>query len=443
MNASLTSRLPAEDRAAALATALASANIAFARRTVAATLRQAVERIASTAVESGDIPGVVVQIWREGELCCDVVAGTRDRERHIPMERSTIFGLASMTKPVTVALALRLVDEGKLRLDAPITRWIPEFAQMRVLRRPEGPLDDTVPAKRAITVEDLMTHRAGLAYGFLTPPPLGTALLERMGMGIDSDLTPDAWLKCLSELPLVFQPGERFNYGHSIDVLGFLAARVLGRDLGSAMREKLFAPLGMADTGFWIPPEKRSRMATFYTSTQPGDFTPANVRAFTTEKPSEYVSGGQGLVSTAADYLRFARMLMNEGKLDRVRILKAGTVRMMRSNRITAEQRKFPFVGGAPFNQGFGLGMSVVDEPKQPGVVSGGAGTFGWPGALGGWWQADPEADMILLWLQQCTPAPPKPGEAMPRLPGQESLMQLRKTVYDTLNGESHANPVR
>jgi len=339
-----------------------------------------------------------------------------------------------------VALALQLVDEGKLTLDSPITRWIPEFAQMRVLRRPDGPLDDTVPAKRAITVEDLMTHRAGLAYGFLTPPPLGTALLARAGMGIDSDLTPDAWLKCLSELPLVFQPGERFNYGHSIDVLGFLAARVLGQDLGSAMRERLFVPLGMVDTGFWVPPEKRSRMAMFYTSCHSGNFTPSNVRSFTASKPPECVFGGQGLVSTAADYLRFARMLMKDGKLDRVPVLKAKTVRMMRSNRITDAQRKFPFVAGAPFNQGFGLGMSVVVDPKQPGVVGGGAGTFGWPGAFGGWWQADPQADMILLWLQQCTPALPQRGAGMPRLPGQESLMQFRKTVYDTINGETHAN---
>src|SRR5690348_17479448 len=152
MNASLTSQLPVEDPAASLADALASANIALARKAVAGKLQQAVERVACTAVESGDIPGVVVQVWREGELCCDVVAGLRDRERNLPMECSTIFGLASMTKPVTVALALQLVDEGKLTLDSPITRWIPEFAQMRVLRRPDGPLDDTVPAKRAITV---------------------------------------------------------------------------------------------------------------------------------------------------------------------------------------------------------------------------------------------------------------------------------------------------
>jgi CubicO group peptidase (beta-lactamase class C family) len=256
-------------------------------------------------------------------------------------------------------------------------------------------------------------------------------------MGIDSAMTPDGWLNSLTELPLIFQPGERFNYGHSIDVLGFLAARVLGQDLGSAMREKLFEPLGMVDTGFWIPPEKRSRMATFYISTRPGEFTPASVGGFTAESPAAYVSGGQGLVSTAADYLRFARMLMHDGKLDRARVLNAETAQMMRSNRFTDEQRKASSMAGRPFNQGFGLGMSVVIDANQPGVVSGGVGTFGWPGAFGGWWQADPQEDMILLWLQECTPAPPQAGAAMPRLPGMQSAMQFRRAVYDIINGET------
>jgi CubicO group peptidase (beta-lactamase class C family) len=437
MNASLEGRLSSEGAAASLAVALASSNIAFAGTIVAAKQRQAVEQAARTAVESGDIPGVVAQVWRRGELCCDVAAGMLDVERKVPMVCSAIFGIASMTKPVTVALALRLMDEGKLKLGDPITRWLPEFARMQVLRRPDGPLDDTVSAKRPITVEDLMTHRAGLAYGFLAQPPLGSALLARVGMGIDSAMTPDGWLKSLAELPLIFQPGERFNYGHSIDVLGFLAARVLGQDLGEAMREKLFEPLGMADTGFWIPPEKRSRMATFYISTQPGEFTPANVGGFTADRPAAYASGGQGLVTTAADYMRFARMLMHDGKLDRVRVLKAETAQTMRSNRFTDEQRKAPFVAGAPFNQGFGLGMSVVIDAKQLGVVAGGIGTFGWPGAFGGWWQADPEADMILLWLQECTPAPPQAGAAMPRLPGMQGAIQFRRAVYDTINAET------
>jgi CubicO group peptidase (beta-lactamase class C family) len=432
MNVSTDShQLLAAETAVSCASAVPSANGAFARAALSAKQREAVQQVVRAAVESGDIPGVVAQVWRKGELCCDVVAGLRDVERGIPMDRAAIFGIASMSKPVTVALALTLLDEGKLRLDDPITRWAPEFAQMRVLRRPDGPLDDTVAAARPITVEDLMTHRSGLAYGFMTPPPLGAALMARLGMGMESALAPDAWLKSLAELPLVYQPGERFNYGHSIDVLGFVAARVLGTDLRSAMRERLFAPLGMVDTDFWIPPEKRSRMASCYVSTQPGQFTPSKVNAFTADAPAAYASGGQGLVSTADDYLRFARMLMHDGKLARVRVLKPQTVQLMRSNRYTAAQRQYPFLGH-PFTQGVGLGVSVITDATLP-SATGSVGSFGWPGAFGGWWQADPQEDLILLWLQECCPAPPLPGAPMPRIPGTEGLRQFRMAVYDTI----------
>ena len=241
-------------------------------------------------------------------------------------------------------------------------------------------------------------------------------------------------LKSLAEFPLVYQPGERFNYGMSIDVLGFVAARVLGTDLPRAMREKLFAPLGMDDTGFTVAPEKRARMATFYVSTQPGQFAPNKVDAFTTDRPMAFL-GGQGLASTASDYLRFARMLLNDGELERVRILKPETARMMRSNRYTDAQRKYPFVMGAPFAQGFGLGVSVVTDENQPGIVTGRAGTFGWPGAFGGWWQADPQEELILVWLQACTPAPPQPGGAMPRIPGTQGQREFRRAVYEAIDG--------
>ena len=396
-------------------------------------LADAVEQAAHAAVDSGDIPGVVAQVWHKGALAASATAGWLDVENKIAMDSTAIFGIASMSKPVTVALALKLADEGKLRLDEPITRWAPEFAEMRVLRRPDGPLDDTVPAARAITIEDLMTHRSGLAYGFLTPPPLGGALLTRFGTGISSAMTPDEWLKSLAELPLVYQPGERFNYGHSIDVLGFVAARALGTDLHRAMREQLFAPLGMEDTSFWVPPEKRARIAQFYISTQPRQFTRGSVDSFTAEKPMAYASGGQGLVSTAGDYLRFARMLMNDGRLEGTRLLRPETARLLRTNHMTEAQRTLPFFAGTPFTQGFGLGVAVVVDETKPGIVTGRAGTFGWPGAFGGWWQADPQQDLILICLQECTPAPPQPGAGIPRTPGAQGQRQFRQAVYEAI----------
>lgn len=416
-----------------LATGVA-VSIAAALPTRARDLSYAAIRAAGAeAVRSGDVPGVVSLVWRKGRLLTADACGLRDVEAGEPMQLASIMGIASMSKPVTVALALTLVEQGRMQLSDPITRWAPEFAHMRVLRRPDGPLDDTVEAPRAITVEDLMTHRAGFTYGFLTPGPLGLALLGRFGMGIESKLSPDAWLQQLAALPLVSAPGERFVYGHSIDVLGFIAARAAGTGLREALRERVFAPLGMHDTDFWIPPEKRGRMAPVYMSVEAGQFTRTGLTGFASDQPAAYASGGQGLVSTAQDYLRFARMLMRGGAVDKVRLLQADTVKMMTTNRMTEAQRQLPFVAGLSWaGQGFGLGVSVVTDAASY-AGSGRRGAFGWPGGFGGWWQADPAEDMVLLWLQECVSAPPKPGVTLTRVPGAQGTVRFQQAVYQAL----------
>jgi len=222
---------------------------------ISAAALEKVRAATEAPVASGDIPGALSLIWRKGELVQLNTSGLRDHQQKLPMTRDTIFAIASMSKPVTVATALTLVDAGKMKLDDPITKWAPEFAQMRVLKKLDGALDDTVPAARAITIEDLMTHRSGLTYPYLVPGPLGGALMQKMGFGIESTLTPDEWMKSLASLPLVSQPGERFNYGHSIDVLGFVIARVSGKPLIDTMREmprKVFIELTL---------QNRERMA--------------------------------------------------------------------------------------------------------------------------------------------------------------------------------------
>jgi CubicO group peptidase (beta-lactamase class C family) len=409
----------------------------------------AVRSVARNAVAAGDVPGVLSLIYHRGEIVHVDAVGFRNIEDRLPLERSTIFGIASMTKPVTVVLALTLLEEGKLRLDDPITRWLPEFSSMRVLRRADGPLNETDPAPRLITVEDLMTHCSGLSYGFLAPGPLGQALMSRFGMGISSPLTPDEWLAQLAELPLAYPPGGRFNYGHSTDVLGFLAARAAGTTLRDAFRRRVFEPLGMNDTDFWIPPETRSRMALIYSSPAPGQFTRTSIADLTGDKPAAFTSGGQGLVSTAHDYLTFSRMLLNKGTVDGVQFLKPSTVELMTTNRLTAAQREVSFMGGPFFNgRGFGLGVSVVTDPSQ--FVDGGAvgrGSFGWAGAFGGWCQVDPQNEFVLLWLQECVPAPPTPASdptsksplsdarppARPHMPGARALMEFQREAYAAL----------
>ncbi|HEY5411946.1 MAG TPA: serine hydrolase domain-containing protein [Caulobacteraceae bacterium] len=401
-------------------------------------MTSAIERLrspATTAIETGDVPGVVALVWQGGRIVDLHAAGLADTLTRRPMQREAIFPIASMSKPVTVAVALRLMEQGRLRLEDPITRWAPEFADMRVLKRPDGPLDETYPAPRAITVEDLMTHRSGLTYGFTSRGPLAGELMRTFGFGIDSAMDPDAWMKTLAALPLACAPGERFEYGHSIDVLGFILGRAAGCSLQEVMRQALFEPLGMADTGFWAPPDKRERFVANVQSPSAGEFTPAPIAWFTAPQPGAYASGGQGLVSTADDFLAFARTLARGGESERGRLLKPETVRLMTANRLTAAQRQMTFMGMPLFAaRGFGLGVSVVMDAQANAMMGAGeVGAFGWPGGFGGWWQADPARDAVLIWLQACTPPPPQAG-APPRMPGARAVIDFQRAAYQALS---------
>jgi CubicO group peptidase (beta-lactamase class C family) len=367
---------------------------------------------AEQAVATGDIPGVVCLVWRRGELLQIDSVGLRNIEARLPVERNTIFRIASMSKPVTTAAAMILRERGVLRLEDPITKWAPEFAAMRVLRRPDGPLQDTYPAPRPITIEDLMTHRSGLAYSFTARGPLAQALKEKFGFEFDSARTPDEWTKTLASLPLSYAPGERFNYSHSTDLLGVIIGRATGLGTRAAMQQLLFDPLKMVDTDFWIPPEKRDRAAVLYGTPAPGNFAPIELPGFTGQAPPSFSAGGQGLVSTADDYLAFARMLLQGGEIEGMRVLSEESIRLMTTNRLTPAQRRNLQFGIPMFmGQGFGLGLSVIDDAKRNAWMgAGGAGAFGWPGLFGGWWQADPASRSVMVWLQQTLPPAPPPG---------------------------------
>jgi CubicO group peptidase (beta-lactamase class C family) len=385
----------------------------------------AVGRATADAVASRDVPGALSVVWEKGRVRCVHSAGVRDLDSGAPIAMDTVMGIASMSKPVTVATAMRLVERGRMNLDDPVTRWAPEFASMRVLKRPDGPLDDTWSAPRVITIEDLMTHRSGLTYAFTTTGPLAGALMAKMGMGIDSKLSADEWLRALAGLPLVSAPGEQFSYGHSIDVLGLIIGRVTGHGLRRTMREELLAPLGMEDTDFWVPPAARARAARAYYSPAVGQFTPVTMGSSSGDAPRDdaYFSGGQGLVSTPADYLKFARFLIEEGKADGRRVLRAESVRAMATDRLTAEQRRMPAFGDAQFwdRWGQGLGMTVLRNPQLAGI--------------GGWWQADPARRSILLWMQHCLPAPPMPGAtiAVRDIPGIRYTTDFQRRAYGAL----------
>lgn len=350
------------------------------------------------AVDAGLLSGAVTMVWQRGEVQQVNEIGYRDVEARTPMQRDTVFRIASMSKPITSAAAMTLVDEGKLALDDPVTRWLPEFADMRVL---EGPLDAAGPARRPVTVDDLLTHRSGLAYAFSVTGPLSQAYLR-----LPMRQHPDRWLAELTALPLVHQPGERMTYSHATEVLGIILSRIEGKNLHEVLAERIFEPLGMRDTGFFVTTEGRRRAATMYTLDEDGKLC-HDVMGPPPITPPTFCQGGGGLWSTADDYLRFARMLLADGEVDGTRVLSAAAVRLMRTNRLTDEQRRHQFLG-APYwvGRGFGLGLSVVTDPVKsaPLFGPGGLGTFGWPGAYGTWWQADPTRDLILIYLVQNHP---------------------------------------
>ena len=377
-----------------------------------------------SAIDSGDLAGGLTLIWRKGEVVQVALRGKRDLARDLPMERDTLFRIASMTKPVTTVAALMLMEQGKLSLSDPITKWAPEFADMRVMKNAEGAIDDTVPADRDITIEDLMTHRSGLAYAFTAVGPIAHAYQDALGDVLNGGAAPDAWMKALGDLPLLYQPGDRFFYSLSTDVLGFIVGRIAGTGFREFLVERIFQPLGMTDTDFYIPPDKRDRAAIVYRMVEEtGALEPVNFNRADT--PPAFCGGGGGLVSTADDYLKFARMLLGHGEVDGVRLLKPETVAMMRTNRLTDAQRAIPFMG-MPFwiGQGFGLGVSVIlDAEQQAWMGASSDGSFGWPGAFGTWWQADPVKDMILIYLVQN--AMPLGPEAIANM-GQSTRMGAR-----------------
>lgn len=363
-------------------------------------------------VDQGDLAGTATLVWRGGQIVHAGMAGVRDLDNARPMTRDTIFRIASMSKPITSVAALTLMEEGRFALDEPITRWAPEFAAMRVVRAPTGALHDTEPATRPITFGDLLTHRAGLTYGDFWPGPLAAAHSEALGGDIDTPLTPDQWLAALASLPLIAHPGAGFHYGHSTDLLGVLLARIEGATLGEVLQARVFGPLGMRDTGFTVPATDNHRRAAACGFDDAGRLASRRDgpgRSFVYDRPADwsYQSGGQGLWSTVDDYLAFARLFVGAGAVDGVRVLKPETVVMMRRDQLTAGQRQAATMFGMPLfgtGHGFGLGVASVIDPAtaSPMLCQGSAGTVGWPGGFGGWWQADPANESVCVLLSHC-----------------------------------------
>jgi CubicO group peptidase (beta-lactamase class C family) len=373
---------------------------------------KAVTAAMRAAIDRGDAAGVVTLLYRHGEIAQVDALGFQDEAEKTPMRRDTIFRIASMTKPITAVATLMLVEEGKFGLSTPVEKILPELADRKLLASPSDPLNTAKASPHGILISDLLTHRSGIVTPETVPGPLVEALKEADAA---RKIGPDEWIKRVGALPLAYEPGTRFNYGNSFDVLGVLVARASGMSLPDFLESRIFKPLGMKDTAFFVPADKTARFATNYNvdpqtkkrvvADQPG---PTSHWA----KPPAFPAGAGGLVSTADDYLAFAKMLLGKGRSGDVRLLSHETVALMTANWLTPEQRKMPF-SGLDFwaGQGFGLGVSVVDDvAKQVRSPFGysSAGSFGWPGAYGTWWQADPKEDMIQIFLVQLPAADPR-----------------------------------
>jgi CubicO group peptidase (beta-lactamase class C family) len=353
------------------------------------------------------LPGAVWLIARGDRVVAEAV-GVTAIGASTPMRRDTIFRIASMTKAVTATAVLMLVEEGKLSLDAPAERWLPELANRRVLKRLDGPVDDTVPAHRAITVRDLLTFTLGFGLLFDDSLPIQRAIAAlKLQNGEPVPMTPhdpDAWMASFAKLPLMHQPGERWMYNTGSLLQGVLVRRASGQPFDAFVRERILIPLGMLDTSFQVPASKLGRFAGcgVFTHPQKGSLRmDADGAQSAYASPPAFPSGAAGLVSTVDDYLAFARMLLAGGVHQGRRILRAESVREMTRDQLTAAQKAASastFFPGFFDTHGWGYGLSVITRPDP---VSPTPGRYGWDGGFGTSWISDPGRQLIAVVMTQ------------------------------------------
>jgi len=360
-------------------------------------------RIAQTLradVERGRIAGAVVVVARKGRVAYFQSVGFRDKAANAPMTNDAIFRIASMTKPIVTVAALSLVEEGRLLLSDPVSKYLPALGKLRVgVERTDEATGQavltTIPAAREMTIQDLMRHTSGLTYG-----NRGTSQIHKMypesSNAASLTLTGEELIDRLSKVPLLYQPGTTWEYSLSTDVLGRVVEVVSGKALGQVLAERIYRPLKMTDTGFLVPADKRGRVA------QPLAVHPETGKEYTLPDPTvprKFDCGGGCAVSTAGDYVRFAQMLLNRGVLEGARVLSPKMVEYMTSDHLGSSISRGPAYGGGP-GYTWGLGVAVRQD-KGLSPVPGSPGDFFWPGAFATYWWADPKEEMVVVSMLQ------------------------------------------
>lgn len=354
-----------------------------------------IPKMMQTCVERGDLAGTLTLLARRGQVFHCATTGWMDIENQRPMPVDGIFRIYSMTKPITVTAVLMLVEDGCFLLDDPISNWMPEFGEVMVFAGARGEDIYTTDLERPITIRHLLTHSAGLSYGFETEHPVDKLYQKA---GLYESKSGAEFIERLCRLPLVNQPGEKFWYSMAHDVLGYLVELASGQPLDVFLQERVFAPLEMVDTGFWVTSEKLNRLVTMYEPKE-GKLQPSKEMDFDRAVRPSVPSGGGGLVSTAADYLNFAQMLLSRGEFKGRRLLSRKTFEVL-----TTPHLPFP-PGEIATDPGFsmGLGVGVLTDLSQ-GNRRGSLGSFGWGGAAGTRFWVDPQEQMVGILLAQTMP---------------------------------------
>jgi CubicO group peptidase (beta-lactamase class C family) len=367
------------------------------------------EAVLQDHLARGSAPGFVALVSRGGETHAFPMGRLALEADSPPVRRDTIFRIASMTKPLTAALVMMLAEDGKLKLDEPVDRLAPELANRRVLKRIDGPLGETVPARRPMSIEDAMSFRLGWGIVFAEGYPILDALAGLPGFGMPDPtcpIGPDEWLRRLGELPLMYQPGERWLYTAGSNLQGVLAARAGGAPFDVLLQGRILGPLGMTDTGFFIPPRKLARAITGY-GNQGGVLELFDPPDGMFAHPPAFPAGDSGLVATADDFLAFARFMASGVSPDGRRLLSDTSLAAMRTNHLTSAQLQGRDDILGP-GRGWGYGLGVAVEPSPEGLPT---GTYGWDGGFGTSWFNEPRSGLTAILLTQRvfdSPDPPQ-----------------------------------
>jgi CubicO group peptidase (beta-lactamase class C family) len=361
-------------------------------------------------VDAGRFPGTQLLVYRRGHVVHDAVQGLADIERKAPLKRDTIFRIYSMTKPITSVAFMMLVEEGRVALDEPVHKYIPSWKNLGVFQAGVAPLFQTRPPARPMLVIDLLRHTSGLTYGFQQRTNVDAAYREKKIGEIEKAGTLQSMIEDLAKIPLEFSPGEAWNYSVATDVLGYLIETISGKPFGQFLQERIFDPLGMTDTGFFVPPAKAHRLAACYAADGKGGTTLQDDPATSSFlSPPSLISGGGGLCATAADYLTFCRALLNGGELGGVRLLGPKTLALMTSNHLPGgrdltQLSKSMFSEATYAGVGFGLGFSVTLDPALT-MIPGSAGEYAWGGAATTSFWIDPAEELIAIFMTQVLPS--------------------------------------